>query len=161
MCRPKEVSDGVVFVFGDGREAKSTAEVNEGPTPSVAAAVMEVVERTAPSPPVAAAAVVPPPAPRAATQLPVQQQGVDAHPLLAIVAFAELLVDAVNPTAGQTRKIKRSSMRKADASAQSVKSTYVAPAGVLGRASLPGAILGLVATAVTGVVRQLAAKASK
>ena len=159
MCRPKEVSDGVVFVFGDGREAKSTAEVNEGPTPSVAAAVMEVVERTAPSPPVAAAAVVPPPAPRAATQLPVQQQGVDAHPLLAIVAFAELLVDAVNPTAGQTRKIQRSSMRKAEP--QSVKSTYVAPAGVLGRASLPGAILGLVATAVTGVVRQLAAKASK
>lgn len=83
----------------------------------------------------------------------------DAHPLLAIVAFAELLVDAVNPTAGQTRKIQRSSMRKAEP--QSVKSTYVAPAGVLGRASLPGAILGLVATAVTGVVRQLAAKASK
>ena len=159
MCRPKEVSDGVVFVFGDGREAKSTAEVNEGPTPSVAAAVMEVVERTAPSPPVAAAAVVPPPAPRAATQLPVQQQGVDAHPLLAIVAFAELLVDAVNPTAGQTRKIKRSSMPNAATS--TMPSTYVAPTGVLGRASLPGAVLGLVFTAVSGVVRQVAAQASK
>ena len=171
MFKPStEVSDGVIFVFGDGREAVKTAPpprplpVADSPAVSVAAAVTGVVERPAPAPPARVAAVVQQQtvaaAPRVAPQQQQkQQQGVDAHPLLAIVAFAELLIDAINPTAGQTRKIKRSSMPKADTS--SMPSTYVAPTGVLGRASLPGAVLGLVFTAVSGVVRQVAGKASK
>ena len=173
MFKPwTEVSDGVIFVFGDGREAVKTAPPPSRPVPVATdspvsppvSAVTEVVDRPAPAPPARVAAVVQQQAVVAALQeapqqQQKQQQALEAHPLLAIVAFAELLIDAINPTAGQTRKMKRSSMPKDDTS--SMPSTYVAPTGVLGRASLPGAVLGLVFTAVSGVVRQVAAQASK
>jgi hypothetical protein len=166
------VSDGVIFVFGDEREAKKAVPVrvplSDSPVSPPVATVTEAADRPAPPARVPAAApqqTVAAAPPVAALKHQKQQQGgVDAHPLLAIVAFAELLIDAINPTAGQTRKIKRSSMAnvalKADARTPA-PSTYVAPTGVLGRASLPGVVLSLVFTAVSGVVRQVATKSNK
>lgn len=161
-----ETRDGIIFSFaettgGEGPRVPSGAGVAVLERPAEVRAASAVSGSQAP---VAAAQAAPAPAAVKAAAAPVPRvmatpapvpapSTVEAHPLVALIALAEILIDTVNPTAGQTRKIKRSAMRAEQPTRGFGAGSAFQPAGVAAKASFSGVALAWVATAVTGAVR--------
>jgi hypothetical protein len=130
-----EVKDGVLFSFGDASDAASRRSSG-----------VATLERPASG---ASSAAVPQNG-ASAGWAAVQSKAaytepgrVEAHPLVAIIALSELLIDSVSPSTRQTRKIKRSAMPPTPRGGSS---------SVTEKASLPGVALAFVATSVASAV---------